>query len=105
VVLREMPLIADSLGHAPNMLHTFEEVTSLAIDFHAIMAHSHKRETLPIPNKIRAATVVTRPVMIGISRIFESLNGNPQIAMRTFADRAFAERWLAGLHTPEDEVL
>jgi hypothetical protein len=92
---KDMPRIGRELGHAPNVLHTFED--TLGADFEPISAYQYslRQKQAKIPNPVRAAIVVSSPKGEAMASIFKTLNRTPNLEMRVFADEAVARLWLA----------
>jgi len=93
-LLLEVPRIGRSLGYAPNILHTFDEVLEIGMDFASLSSHSRQREAIYLPNKVKVATVSERLLVFGFSRMIELMNETPMMEMRVFKLRAEAEAWL-----------
>ena len=98
-LLQELPRIGRSLGYAPNILHTFDEVLEIRVDYAFLTSHSRQREAIYLPNKVKIATVSDRPMIYGLSRMIESINKSPLFEMHAFKLRAEAEAWLDGALT------
>ena len=92
---REMPRIGRTLGRAPDVIHTFEEVTGLGFDPSAAYEYSMSQKAVAIPNPIRAAMVATTKENEYLATIFIKLNRAPNLEMRVFFDEASARVWLA----------
>jgi len=93
-LLQELPRIGRSLGYAPNILHTFDEVLEIKMDYELFWSHSRQREAIFLPNKVKVATVSDRPIVFGLSRMIESINQSPLVEMHVFKLRPEAEAWL-----------
>jgi hypothetical protein len=93
---RELPRIGMQLRRAPNVLHTFEEVEATKLNFHTVHNYSAEVGKISIPNSCRVATVASSPISFGIARMFQAMNGNPNIEMELFESLAEAQDWLAG---------
>lgn len=91
----ELPGISAKLGYAPNILHTFDEVTGGKIEPWSIFQHSLRREDTRLPNKAKSAAVAKTAKVHAITRLFMELNRNPNIVMEVFDDEEAAIRWLA----------
>jgi len=92
--LTELPKIGRQLGYAPNLLHTFDEVTDAHLHYDEANAQAEHRSRIALPNKIRSATVANRPLIYGFTRMFITLNSNPDIEMQVFSSQEEAHAWL-----------
>ncbi|MBE2213607.1 MAG: hypothetical protein IAE82_07035 [Opitutaceae bacterium] len=92
---REIPRLAAELRFAPNVLHTFDQVTGRSFDPMAAFAVSQKRKYRRIPVPVRAALVVKSPEATRIAEVFVALNRTPNLTMERFPSEKAARAWLA----------
>ncbi|AOS46446.1 hypothetical protein Verru16b_03552 [Lacunisphaera limnophila] len=90
----EMPRIGRQIGRAPNVLHTFEEVTSTSLRFDAMHIHGNRLRSVKVPNSCRIASVCHQPVAFGMARMMQLINQNPALQMQVFTELEPALRWL-----------
>lgn len=90
----EMPRIGQMLGKVPNVLHTYEQVEQMHLDFGALHAHASGLSRLKLPNRSRTAMVCCSPVSFGMGRMMQSLNSNPDLEMEVFDSVEAARRWI-----------
>lgn len=69
-------------------------VTQLKIAYPDVHALAQKRRATTFPNTFKSAIVVGGPVQLGMARMFQTLNDNPQITIEIFSDEAAAMAWL-----------
>ena len=91
---KEMPQLGRRLGFAPDVLHTFAEVTGGLRPIEAFTYSLRQNQEL-IPNPIRAAIVVGGGEGEALATVFKELNRTPNLEMKLFADEAAARLWLA----------
>lgn len=91
----ELPGISARLGYAPNVLHTFDDVTGGKIEPWSIFQHSLRREDTRLPNKAKSAAVAKTAKVHAITRLFMELNRNPNIVMAVFDSEEAAIKWLS----------
>jgi hypothetical protein len=71
-------------------------IETLNLGFLDIEALANARRLLVCPTPIRSAIVANRPLHIGYSRMFQTLNDNPAIEVRIVASREEALAWCRG---------
>ncbi len=92
---QEMPVLSRGLGFAPDVLHTFDGVTSAEFSPTAAFASSRRMQQVAIPNPIRVAMVVVTKENEFLATLFKTLNHSPSIEMKVFFEEVSARRWLA----------
>ncbi len=95
----EMPKLGIQLGKVPNVLHTFDEVTGIGMQFEAMHSHGRHLGRIKLPNRSRTASVCSNPLSFGMARMMQSLNHNPDLQMEVFSTMEEALRWL---RTPDE---
>jgi hypothetical protein len=90
----EMPKIGQLLGKVPNVLHTFDEVSGIGLQFEAMHMHSRHLARIKLPNRSRTASVCNNPLSFGMARMMQSLNHNPDLVMEVFSTMDEALAWL-----------
>jgi hypothetical protein len=90
----EMPRIGWQLGFAPDVLHTFAEVTSGLPPIEAFL-YSQRQDQVPIPNPMRAAIVINTEECEALANVFRALDATSNLTMKVFPTEAEARRWLA----------
>lgn len=93
---RTLPGIAMQLGKVPNVLHTFDKVEALHLEFDAMHAHTRELSRAKLPNKSRSAFFCDRPISYGVARMMQSMNSNPDLQMEVFESLDKAIEWLKG---------
>ena len=99
----KLPEIAKKLGHAPDVLHTFDKVTEATMKPWDAFQHSLRREDTRLANKARSAAVAKTEKVRAMALLFQQLNRNPHIEMEIFPSEAEALAWLheeRGLRRP-----
>ncbi len=94
-LLRALPEAARLCGFRPDVLHTFDELTSGEIGAGDVHEFSLRRRRTPIPAMVKSAIVADTPFSRGMARMFQGLNRNPSIVMEVFPSAAEAVAWLA----------
>ena len=77
----------------PNRLTDLTAVERFEFDFTAVSALADRRRAVRFQAPIRSAIIAVAPVAIGFSRMFQTLNDNPQIEIRIVSSREEAEVW------------
>jgi hypothetical protein len=77
----------------PNRLTDLTAVERFEFDFTAVSALAERRRAVRFQAPIRSAIIAVAPVAIGFSRMFQTLNDNPQIEIRIVSSREEAEVW------------
>lgn len=89
-----MPQVGRSLGYAPDVLHTFDEVTDHAFQPIAAYSYSLTLKRVRIPNRVRAAIVARTGEGQALAQVFKTLNRTANLEMEVFADEAAALAWI-----------
>lgn len=89
-----LPKVGEQLRKVPNVLHTFDKVENLRLQFDAMHAHTRKLSRTELPNRSRTASVCERPLFYGVARMMQSLNSNPNLQMEVFTSLEDALAWL-----------
>lgn len=80
----------------PNRVTDMSGITELGIGFPEVFAIAEKRRRLRFPNSFKSAIIAPQSEHVGYARMFQTLNDNPQIAIRIFSNREAADEWIAG---------
>lgn len=91
--------IERDLNPVLNRLSDLTQVTEMQIAYPDVKVFAEHRRTLAFPNAFKSAIVVHTPVQMGMARMFQTLNDNPQIMIQIFEDETAALDWL-GLPVP-----
>lgn len=78
----------------PSRLNDLTAVTDLEIEFETMHQFSLLRKESPLKNATRSAIVVSNDLQFGFARMYQTMNGNPQLEIRVFRDQAEALAWL-----------
>ncbi len=73
---------------------TCDGVTAVNFEYANANAHSDRRSRLPMPGRVKSATVADRPLTVGVARMFMAINENPNLDMRVFSTLEEAMAWL-----------
>ena len=79
----------------PHRITDMTRITEMAIHYPDISAFAEKRRQLRFLNRFKSAIIATNEQHVGYARMFQTLNDNPQIAIRIFPYEASASRWVA----------
>lgn len=91
---RQMPQIATRLGYAPNVLHTFDQVTGAKIKPWSLFEHSLRQKRLRLRNPIKCGWVVRDATVRRMGMLAQELNRNPNLMVELFDTIAAAKAWL-----------
>ncbi len=80
----------------PHRMTDMTGVTDLKIAYPDVQALAKVRRMRMFPNAFKSAIVVGSPAQLGMARMFQTLNDNPQITIRIFNDQASALAWIRG---------
>ncbi len=80
---------------AANRLTDLTGVESFNFDFTAVSALAERRRRVEFPAPLKLAIVAVKPVAVGFTRMFQTLNDNPQVEIRIVSSRDEAERWFS----------
>jgi hypothetical protein len=88
----------DSMPTSLDRICDIASVERFDVDFHAINALAERRRVRKFSKRVKSAIVVQDLVQLGIARMFQTLNDNPQIEIRIFRSVPEAKEWfLSGL--------
>ncbi|MDQ5981134.1 MAG: hypothetical protein QG602_4112 [Verrucomicrobiota bacterium] len=90
----EMPRIGWQIGHAPNVLHTFDETTGSALRYDAMHSYGRNLQQVKLPNPCRVASVCNHTIGFGLARMMQLINQNPDLDMKVFSEKEAALCWL-----------
>ena len=90
----EMKRVAGPLRCPPRVRVTCDGVTAVNLETANATAHSDGRSQLPMPGRVKSATVADRPLTLGVARMFMAINENPNLDMRVFPTLEEAMAWL-----------
>lgn len=93
--LAEQMAAIETRHPAANRLTDLTAVDSFDFDFTAVSALADRRRGLEFPAPLKSAIVAVKPVAIGFTRMFQTLNDNPQVEIRIVSSREEAEAWFA----------
>jgi hypothetical protein len=78
----------------PHRITDMTDVEELAIHYKNVSAVAEARTKLRFPNPFKSAFIAVNQHQLGYARMFQSLNGNPQITIQIFPDEASAVKWI-----------
>jgi hypothetical protein len=78
----------------PHRVTDLSEITNLDVSFPDVMTIAQQRRVLRFQNSFKSAIIAHDDLHLGYARMFQTLNDNPQIYIRIFADRQAADRWV-----------
>jgi len=79
----------------PHRITDMTGIAELAIHYPDVSNLAAKRRQLRFPNPFKSAIIACQVQHLGYARMFQTLNDNPQIAIRIFPDEASAGEWIA----------
>jgi hypothetical protein len=79
----------------PHRITDMTGIVELAVSYPEVSTLAEKRRELHFPNRIKSAIIAASRQHMGYARMFQTLNDNPQIAIRIFPDEASAGEWIA----------
>lgn len=79
----------------PHRITDMTDATKLEIGFPDVVALAETRRRLKFPNSFKSAIIAPRSEQYGYARMFQTLNDNPQIAIRVFTNEAAARKWIS----------
>jgi hypothetical protein len=87
----------------PDAIDRITDITGVEefrVGFDDIFAFAIRRGLQRFSRTIKSAIIVAAPVQLGIARVYESLNENPQIQLRILRSSAKAIDWFAQIDPP-----
>jgi hypothetical protein len=84
---RALPII-------PHRIVTLAGVTAWQLTAGDFMALAARRKETRFQNSFKSALVAPEQVLVGIARMFQTLNDHPQIEIAIFPTREAASEWL-----------
>jgi len=69
-------------------------VTELEVRYADVQVFATRRREIKFPNAFKSAIVVSGASQLGIARMFQTLNDNPQITIEIFTEREKALEWV-----------
>jgi hypothetical protein len=92
--------LEDATPTAMDRICDIASVERFEVGFSAVNALAERRRVRKLSNSVKSAIIVKDLVQLGIARMFQTLNDNPQIEIRIFRSVAEAKEWfLSGRYT------
>ena len=85
----------DRLAVTPHRIADLTALAEITIGFDDILSLAKGRRVKKFPNAFKSAIVANTEVQTGFARMFQTLNNNPQIAIKIFPDRESALAWIS----------
>lgn len=79
----------------PHRITDMAGIEELAVHYPDISALAATRGQCHFPNAFKSAIIARDIHHLGYARMFQTLNGNPQIIVRIFPDEVSAAEWIA----------
>jgi hypothetical protein len=86
--------IERDVSPVPHRITDMTGVTELQISYPDVQALADNRRAFAFPNPFKSAIVIRGPAQLGMARMFQTLNDNPQITIEIFSDASEALTWL-----------
>ncbi len=97
-LLLEVAKIEDESEATPHRILDISETTLPGnVSSSDIWSVAKERQGRHFTNQFKSAIVGSHPVQIGLARMFQTLNTNPQISIRVFKDMEEAKAWVMGV--------
>ena len=93
-LVKTLQALGASLGFAPDVLHTFDEMDGAAFEPWSGFEHSLRQERVRLHNAAKSALVAKTPKVQAVARMMQTLNRNPNLAMEIFPSEETALAWL-----------
>lgn len=91
----EAEVVENSLPVAMNRVTDITSVEAFDIDYFDVLALAARRRVRLFSKPVKSALIAQQPIEIGFSRMFQSLNDNPQIEVRVLKTLDQAIDWFA----------
>jgi hypothetical protein len=85
----------DRAALVPHRVTDMSAITELSIGFPDVLAVAERRRILKFPNPYKSAIVAPQSEHVGFARMMQTLNDNPQVAIKVFSNRQDAINWIA----------
>lgn len=93
-LLAELEALELTLDPTPNRLTDATDVSMRQVTSDDFFALAERRRQAVLKNRVKSALIAIRPVNVGFSRMFQTLNDHPQIEIRIFETEDVAAAWL-----------
>jgi hypothetical protein len=94
-LIEDVEKIEDGLEVTPHRILDIRETTLPgSVSSSEVWSCAKSRQERTFKNHFKSAIVGSHPVQIGLARMFQTLNTNPQIARQVFKDMNEANAWV-----------
>lgn len=90
----EAEAVEDSLPAALDRISDLTGVTEFDVGYTEVRVLAVRRRMRTFDRNVKSAIVAPSPIQVGMARMFQSLNDNPQIEIRIVASMKEALTWL-----------
>jgi hypothetical protein len=90
----EVEALEDALPAALDRISDLTRVTDFDIGFTEMRVLAVRRRMRTFDRQVKSAIVAATPIQVGMARMFQGLNDNPQIEIRIVPTMEEALRWL-----------
>ena len=84
----------ESLPVTPHRLTDASAMEDVLVHFAEMESFANRRQQAKLKNPIKSAIVAPKPLQMGFARMFKTLNNNPQMTIKIFADPGSAWEWV-----------
>jgi hypothetical protein len=100
----EAERIEDALPEALDRITELSEVSSFEVGYPEVSTLAERRRTRKFSRRIKSAIVARAPIQVGLARMFQTLNDNPQIELHILPRVEEALAWLSSGKAPGPPV-
>lgn len=92
----EAETLENALPEPLDRIADISEVSSFEIGYPELSALAERRRARKFSHSVKSAIIATSPVQVGLARMFQTLNDNPQIEIRVLRSVEEALNWFTG---------
>lgn len=96
----EIDAMEDAAPQSLDRMADLTQITEFDIGFTEMRALAVRRRIRTFERNVKSAILANTELQVGMARMFQSMNDNPQIEIRIFDSMAKAREWL---HLPNPE--
>ena len=90
----DMDAIEDASPEALDRIADLTQITEFDIGFTEMRALAVRRRIRTFERNVRTAIIANTELQVGMARMFQAMNDNPQIEIRIVGSMAMAREWI-----------
>ena len=93
-LIEEINLVEDEYSPFPDRIVDFREVELFDFRADGMFQFARHRAEKKFPNRLKSALLIGNDYQLGVARMFQTLNTNPQMTVEIFTDERKAAAWI-----------